>query len=95
MSISEIALVLLVALLVVKPEDVPEIIKAFKKIFRYFHKIKKDIASIFEDEAEDVGEINKYLLKISALDSKYEGDYTLEDIRAFYHKLLKERRNNE
>lgn len=94
MSFSEFFLVLVVALLVVKPEDVPEIIKTVKKIFRYFNKIKKDISSVFEDEAEDTGQINKYLLKISALDAKYDGDYNLHDIKSFYHQLLKEHKND-
>lgn len=89
MSISEILLVIVVALLVVKPEDLPEIIKFCKKISAYFYKVKKDILSLMEDEEDDLAEINKYLLKISALDAKYNGEYRLHEIRSFYHQLLK------
>ncbi len=93
MSFSEILLVLVVALLVMKPEDMPEIIRSYKKISSYFYKVKKEILSLFEDEPDDVAEINKYLLKISSLDVKYDGEYKLQEIKSFYHKLLKERGN--
>lgn len=95
MSISEIFLVLIVALLVVKPEDLPEIIRFCKNILRYFNKVKKELLSFFEEETDDVAEVNKYLLKISALDVHYDGEYKLHEIKSFYHKLLKERRNEK
>lgn len=91
MSFSEILLVLVVVLLVVKPEDLPEILSNCKKFSLYLQKAKNDIMALFEDEIEDIGEINKYLLKISALDARYDGEYKLPEIKSFYHKLLKAR----
>lgn len=92
MSISEILVVLLVALFVIKPEDIPAIAKYFKKMMRYFHKIRSDIMSaIDDDDEEDVTEINKYLSKIAAIGAKYEGNYNLKEIKAFYHKVLKDK----
>ncbi|MBP7190566.1 MAG: twin-arginine translocase TatA/TatE family subunit [Rickettsiaceae bacterium] len=89
MSLSEILVVLLVALFVIKPEDIPGIAKYIKKTLRYFRKIRSEIISAVEDDDHDVAEINKYLSKITAIGEKYEGSYDLEEIKAYYHKILK------
>ena len=89
MSIGEIFVVMVVALLVIKPQDLPTIFKVFKQVRRYIRGITADIMSKFEDHEEDVEEINRYLEKISGLDEKYEGPYELDEIKKYYHKILK------
>lgn len=88
MSIIEILLILLVAVLVLKPEDIPLILKFIKSIRGYFVGIQRDIMKQFE-EPENVEEMNRYLGKIIELDGKYDGKYDLHTIKSYYHKLLK------
>lgn len=90
MSITEILLILLVALLVLKPEDIPAILKNIRYIRRYFSRLHRDIMEQFE-EPDDVNEVNKYLEKIVELEGKYEGEYSLSVIKPYYYKLLKSR----
>jgi Sec-independent protein translocase protein TatA len=90
MSITEILVVLVVALFVVKPEDVPSIVKGFRKIKSYLRGLQRDIMSKLE-EPEDVDEMNKYLEKISALGVKYDGEYDLDEVKEKYISLLKKK----
>jgi Sec-independent protein translocase protein TatA len=90
MSITEILVVLVVALFVVKPEDVPAIVKGFRKIKRYLSGLQHDVMSKLE-EPEDVDEMNKYLEKISALGVKYDGEYSLDEVKEKYISLLKKK----
>lgn len=87
MSIAEISVILVIALLVIKPEDMPTIIKYIRNIRRYLRNLSSDIISKLEGE-EDPEEINRYLEKILALGDKYEGEYDLEEIKKYYSKLL-------
>lgn len=91
MSITEILVVLLIALLVIKPEDVPTILKYIRNIRRYLRNLSSDIMSKLDDE-ERPEEINRYLEKIIALGDKYEGEYDLEQIKAYYSKLLRKQK---
>ncbi len=96
MSISEFFVVIIVAFILIKPEDLPYIIKQIKKVRRFFSNIKNDVTSSFdknlfnEDDELEIEQTNKYLSKIASLGKKYEGNYNLSDIKSFYHKLLKE-----
>lgn len=88
MSIAEILVILVIAIIVIKPEDMPTILKYIKGIRRYLRSLSSDIMSKL-DEDEDPEEINQYLEKIMALGDKYEGEYELELIKKHYSKLLK------
>lgn len=88
MSIAEILVIIIIALFVIKPEDIPSILKYIKNIRRYFRNLSSDIMNKLEIE-EDHEEINRYLEKILALGDKYEGEYSLDQIKEYYNKLLK------
>lgn len=94
MSITEIVLIIIVALVVIKPEDIPSILKKLKELYKYIISIKKqidkEISKITEEdkESEDLEKINFYLKKIMDLGETYEGDYSLSDVKAEYHKLI-------
>jgi len=88
MSIGEILVVLIVAMVLVKPEDLPALRKSFIRIKKYFARLQSEIASWFDDP-DDASEMNEYLEKISGLGEKYNGDYSLSEVKAKYLSLLK------
>lgn len=99
MSLSEVAIITLVGLFVLKPNDLKQLARSFKNLVSYASKIKQEIFdSITEDESEEDKErINNYLAKIIKLSGKYEGKYDLPSVKAHYHKLIinqhKEKKN--
>lgn len=86
MSIFELLVVFIVAILLIKPADIPHIAKNIRYIIKYIKSIQKDFFSYFED-MDETEEINKYLTKIIELDGEYKGDYDLVEIRKYYQKL--------
>jgi Sec-independent protein translocase protein TatA len=97
MSIGEIIVVLVVALLVIKPEDIPGILRQVKSLRGYFIKTKDSFLSEINKELEiedksitdSVEEINFYLEKILSIEGKYEGPYELASIKNKYNELIK------
>ena len=97
MSLFELLVVLIVAILVIKPEDLPLIIKKLQNFFDIITKTRAEIISYFSsDQKEDtvendnIDQINFYLKKIVNLGSTYEGEYSLTKIKAHYQELIKE-----
>lgn len=87
MSLTELLIIMLVGLVVLKPADLKSVIKGVRNFTRYLSKLKDEIfASI--DDTEDQEQINNYMKKILTISGKYEGDYDLPSIKAYYHKLL-------
>lgn len=87
MSLPELLIVMFVGVFVLKPADMKAVIKAVRNFTKYLSKIKDEIfASI--DEPEDQEQINNYMKKILSISGKYEGEYDLPSIKAYYHKLL-------
>ncbi|MFY9589296.1 Sec-independent protein translocase subunit TatA/TatB [Rickettsia endosymbiont of Halotydeus destructor] len=101
MSLGEIIVVILIALLVIKPEDIPIIMKKIHEIKSYFTNFRnKTISYIINDDEgkelnEDIEQLNFYLQKVISINGKYDGDYTLEKVKQKYHVLTKESINKE
>ena len=99
MSITEITLIIIVALVVIKPEDIPSIMKKLKELYKYIISIKKQIDKEINDitdedkGSEDLEKINFYLKKIMDLGETYTGDYSLSDVKVQYHQFLLSARN--
>ncbi len=97
MSISELIIVIIVAIIIIKPEDLPYIIKQIKKLRRFFYNIKDEFLGsidqniLDDDENAETEAVNKYIEKIISLGGKYEGNYNLKDVRTFYHSLLRKK----
>jgi hypothetical protein len=95
MSLGEIVVVLLVALLVVKPEDISTIIKKNQEIKSYFGSLKSQAMfylisganSNFDDE--DIEQLNFYLQKIIGINGYYNEGYTLQELKHNYSQLIK------
>jgi Sec-independent protein translocase protein TatA len=99
MSFGEIFILLVVAVFVMKPEDIPAIIRKFQQIKSYFTNAKAEVISYLGKELqiedkeldEDIEQINFYLKKIAHLNEGYDGNYSLEDIKTKYHQLVQQK----
>lgn len=101
MSLAEILVVLLVAGLVIKPNDIQMLLKKFREIKKQIYDVQNNIISYIENENEgsqrknadefklvDVEAMNYYLKKIISISGKYEGDYSFHDIKQKYNQLI-------
>lgn len=97
MSFSELIIILIVIVLVIKPEDLPSIFKQIRKFRSYFTDTKNEILSQMNisldgnELGQNQDEINDYLKKISDMGSHYNGEYDLDKIRKHYENLLEEK----
>jgi len=107
MSLFEILVILIVALLVVKPEDVPQIVSKLKELRAFVTNTKKEIFSHFdpdtntkskklsEDLSSQIEQMNFYLEKIGDLDSEYKGEYSLAPVKEHYRKVMNQKISSE
>lgn len=96
MSLAETTIIILVGLFVLKPEDLKQIARSVKNLINYVNKLKQEIFdSIQEDDEKDQDKINNYLARIVQISGKYEGEYDLASVKAYYHKLLIEKHSKE
>lgn len=93
MGISEILVILVVAVLLTKPEDIPKIAKKIRQVRKYFRNLKSDIASHFDlgeekFEDQDHDKINYYLEKIASHGQTYDGEYDLDQIKKYFNSII-------
>ncbi|WP_375318856.1 DUF2672 domain-containing protein [Candidatus Tisiphia endosymbiont of Oplodontha viridula] len=97
MSLGEILVVMLVAMIVTKPEDIPIIIKKIQEFKLYCSAVKNQLLAyitkglkidndIVENNAE---QLNFYLEKIINIQGYYDGNYSLDELKTKYDKLIK------
>ncbi|XVN42431.1 MAG: DUF2672 domain-containing protein [Candidatus Rickettsia vulgarisii] len=97
MSLGEMLIVTLVAIIVAKPEDIPVILKKIQQFKSYFSDIKnQSLFYIAEDiKVENITlentpeQLNYYLERIIDIQGYYEGDYSLKDLKAKHNELIK------
>lgn len=85
MSLTQTLIVLFIGLFVIKPNDIPVLIKQIKKIKSYFNK----------DSSLEVEKLNFYIQKIIGIEGCYDGDYNLMAIKEKYNELVKSVINND
>jgi hypothetical protein len=107
MSFSEILITLIVSFLVIKPEDIRQIISKLKQCRTLIINTKKEILGSFDPDLNpqiisnaqniesEVEELNFYLEKICDLSSEYKGDYILESVKEHYHGLMNRKISSE
>lgn len=98
LSLSEIVIILIVIVLVTKPTDVPIIIKNIKFLFTYLTALKHDFFNFIDTkvldeedkkhQVDNLDNINFYINKIIEIEGKYDGEYNLAAVKAYYHKTL-------
>lgn len=100
MGISEIIVIILVAIILVKPEDIPKLAKKLKQARSYFTDIKSEIISqidLGEDQKfaeQDQDKINYYLEKIASYGETYDGEYDLNQIKKRYDAIVSKKIDN-
>ena len=104
MSIGEILVVLIVALLVIKPGDIVVIAKKLLYFRNYITNLKNEIFEGVTTELavdsklieQELDEFNFYLEKIIKIAGNYDGEYKLSALKERYNKLLEDKiKNNE
>lgn len=104
MSLFEILVILIVSLLVVKPEDIPQIVKKLKELRTFITNTKKEIFVHFDPDINtktnknpsdnlngQMEQMNFYLEKIGDLDSEYKGEYSIESVKEHYRNLMNQK----
>ena len=92
-SFGELVLVIIVMFLLSKPSDLPLLLKYIKKIKKSYIDLQQEVKNIFNEEEidyqDDAKMINDYIYKIIQIEGKYSGKYSLNDTKAYYNNLLK------
>ena len=96
MSLGEILVVIIVAIFVMKTEDIVIILKKLHQLKTYLLTTRNEILSyigkdlqIDKPELNNLDELNFYLQKIISIKGSYEGDYSLHEIKKRYYELIK------
>ncbi len=95
LSFGEILLILLVAILILKPEDLPSIMKYFLRLKKQIFHIKEYFGKVFHEIEEktlnkdEINEMNEYVKKIQELGLAYDGEYNTKDLRKYYLSAIK------
>ncbi len=102
MSLGELFVIILVAVLVMKPTDLPIIINKARNLSSFLAKLKQEILHYFSDQfnitktqektiniENKLSEINFYLERIIQIEGKYNGSYELDPIRKKYLEITK------
>ena len=111
MSLFELLLIVIISLLVMKPEDIPKILAKIRQIKFFILNTKQEIMSHIDPDMDidgslktseseehlehEMEQMNFYLQKIANLDSEYDGEYSLSLIKKHYHKLVKDKMKDE
>ena len=100
LSLSEIFIMLLVSLLILKPEDLPVIFKKLGEIRNYILGIKEEVLGSVSKELDidlkdDLEVMNRYLEKIIEIEGEYDGPYDLVSIKKKHKTLIKQQKDEE
>ncbi|HJD65108.1 MAG TPA: DUF2672 domain-containing protein [Rickettsia endosymbiont of Diachasma alloeum] len=85
MSLTQTLIVLFIGLFVIKPGDIPMLIRQIKQIKSYFSNVG----------SSEVEQLNFYIQKIINIEGYYDGDYNLAAMKEKYNKLVKSVINND
>ena len=102
MSIFEILVILIVSMLIIKPEDVNCLISSINKTRIFITDIHNRVLHYLNQEEtrqnyyqssenltdDKIEQINFYLRKIGELNDQYTGVYSLEKVKEHYHSLV-------
>lgn len=92
-SLGELAIIALVALIMMKPEDAPELIKRYRQIVGKIKNSKKEITNLIAD-IESESEVNSYISHIKGDDGNLYENFDLEKIKQELQAEAKEKCKN-
>lgn len=85
MSLTQTLIVFFIGLFVIKPDDIPMLIRQIKQIKSYFSNVG----------SSEVEQLNFYIQKIISIEGYYDGDYNLAAMKEKYNKSVKSVINND
>lgn len=96
MSLGEILVVALVALIVIKPEDIPVIFKKILQIRAYLTSSKNQLLAYCDQELstdaseldDNLDELAFYLQQIIGISGDYNGGYSVQELKKKYQELV-------
>jgi hypothetical protein len=98
MSLGEILVVVLIAMIVTKPEDIPIIISKIQEFKLHYSSIKNRLLKYFtndlqigdlQNDYKNLEQLNFYLERIINIQGYYDGNYLLPELKLKYNELLK------
>ena len=105
MSLFELFIVIIVCVLVIKPEDIPVFFKKIKRFRQILTDTRQEVLSYINPDTtslhepvelkEDLERINFYLERIASAGEEYEGDYSLASIKTYYKKIVSKKIEEE
>jgi len=86
LSLAEVVIIAVVALIVIRPEDLPVIMRSIGKFFKKMKKMGREFTEMFDDISSDVGDIKQGVKEIIDLDGNVQKTYDISDIAEFTDK---------
>jgi len=83
-SLSEIGFVLIIALLIFKPEDWPEIIRSISKVIYKIKSVYSDITNEFKKTIHELDEQGDIKSQITDLNGELQNTYDISDLEQYY-----------
>lgn len=97
MSLLELLVVLMVAFLLCKPEDLPKIATKIRGAYDFINKTRQEITGYFaldmagnniSIQDQETEQINFYLEQIIRAGGEYNGEYSLKPIKDYHKELI-------
>ena len=89
-SFSELFVILVVGAVLVRPKDIPHIVKAIKKARQYLFKLKKEFLAYYNDFHEEIDEVASETKYIIDQEGKPQVAYDISDLEELRPKKKKE-----
>lgn len=93
MSWSEIAVILIVAIMVIRPEDIPSVLRNAGRLIGRIKKLTSELKATFDEVVEQANlkeEEGKLRKQIVDLEGKLQDTYQLDDIKPFIKESVQE-----
>jgi len=94
-SLSEIGFVLIIAILIFKPEDWPEIVRSISKIINKIKNLYSDITNEFKQTINDLDEQGDIKSQITDLNGELQNTYDISDLEQYYNLDSNDKTNED
>lgn len=89
-SFSELFVIFIIGAVLVRPKDIPHIVKAIKKAHQYFLNLKKEFLAYYNEFHEEIDEVTSETRYIIDQEGKPQVAYDVSDLEELRPKKKKE-----